>query len=112
MAELNTTRGTTVILTTHDMDDLERLASRLILIDHGSVVYDGDLTTLENRYAPYREVVVQPTDPALAEQIQVAGTLQARVTDGKAWLRFDPEEIGVVEVIGAVLTDHQVPGSS
>ena len=68
LAELNTERGTTVILTTHDMDDLERLASRLILIDHGSVVYDGDLTTLKSRYAPYREVVVQPTDPTLAEQ--------------------------------------------
>jgi ABC-2 type transport system ATP-binding protein len=90
------------------MDDLERLASRLILIDHGSVVYDGDLTTLKNRYAPYREVVVQPTDPALAEQIQIGGTQQARVTDGKAWLRFNPEVIGVADVIGAVLADYQV----
>ena len=108
LAELNTTRGTTVILTTHDMDDLERLASRLILIDHGSVVYDGDLTALKNRYAPYREVVVQPTDPTLAERIRVGGTQQARVTDGKAWLRFNPEEIGVAEVIGAVLADYQV----
>lgn len=108
LAELNGKRGTTVILTTHDMDDLERLASRLILIDHGSVVYDGDLATLKNRYAPYREVVVQPTDPTLAERIQVGGTQQVRVADGKAWLRFNPEEIGVAEVIGAVLADYQV----
>jgi ABC-2 type transport system ATP-binding protein len=108
LAELNTERGTTVILTTHDMDDLERLASRLILIDHGSVVYDGDLTTLKARYAPYREVVVQPTDPTRADRVTVAGAQQARVEDGKVWLRFDPDEIGVAEVIGAVLASHQV----
>ena len=63
---------------------------------------------MKNHYAPYREVVVQPTDPTLAEQIRVGGTQQARVTDGKAWLRFNPEEIGVAEVIGAVLADYQV----
>jgi ABC-2 type transport system ATP-binding protein len=108
LAALNAERGTTVILTTHDMDDLERLASRLILIDHGTVVYDGDLNTLKNRYAPYREVVVQPTDPAVADQVCVAGTQQARVAVGKVWLRFNPGEIGVAEVIGAVLADYQV----
>jgi ABC-2 type transport system ATP-binding protein len=108
LAELNVERGTTVILTTHDLDDLERLASRLILIDHGSVVYDGDLTTLKTRYAPYREVVVQPTDPTQADRVRVAGTQQARVEEGRAWLRFNPDDIGVAEVIGAVLARHQV----
>ena len=108
MAELNVERGTTVILTTHDLDDLERLASRLILIDHGSVVYDGDLGSLKTRYAPYREVVVHPTDPTQADRVSVAGTQQARVEDGKVWLRFNPDEIGVAEVIGAVLARHQV----
>ena len=108
LAELNAQRDTTIILTTHDLDDLERLASRLILIDHGQLVYDGGLTTLKSRYAPYREVVVQPTDPSLAAQLQVPGTQQARVDDGKVWLRFNPDQMPVATVIGAVLANYQV----
>ena len=108
LAELNSRHRTTIILTTHDLDDLERLASRLILIDHGQVVYDGDLATLKSRYAPYREVVVQPSDPAQASELVVPGTSAARVEDGKVWLRFDPEEQPVAAVIGAVLADYQV----
>lgn len=96
------------VSTTHDLDDLERLASRLILIDHGRVVYDGDLPTLKTRYAPYREVVVQPADPTQADRLSVPGAEPARVEDGKVWLRFNPDEQSVAEVIGAVLADYQV----
>lgn len=63
---LNAERGTTVIMITHEWTT-RTMTSRLILVDHGTVVYDVNLTTLQARYAPYREVVVQPTDPALAE---------------------------------------------
>ena len=108
LAELNTQRGTTIILTTHDLDDLERLASRLMLIDHGQLVYDGALTTLKTRYAPYRDVVVQPTDPATAEHLRIPGTHPARVEDGKVWLRFNPDQMPVATVIGQVLADYQV----
>ncbi len=108
LAELNTQRGTTIILTTHDLDDLERLATRLMLIDHGQLVYDGDLTTLKTRYAPYRDVVVQPTDPATAEHLRIPGTHPARVEDGKVWLRFNPDQLPVATVIGQVLADYQV----
>lgn len=108
LAELNSARRTTIILTTHDLDDLERLATRLILIDHGQVVYDGDLATLKTRYAPYRDVVVQPSDPTQARDLTVLGTDVARVEDGKVWLRFNPDQQPVAAVVGAVLADYEV----
>ena len=42
LAEINRERGVTVLLTTHDLADIERLCSRLLIIDHGRVIYDGD----------------------------------------------------------------------
>ncbi len=44
--ELNTSMGTTILLTTHDIGDIERLCSRVVAIDHGHVTYDGNLDGL------------------------------------------------------------------
>ncbi|WP_231618970.1 ABC transporter ATP-binding protein [Nonomuraea sp. SBT364] len=65
IANLNADTGTTVILTTHDIADVERLCRRAVIIDEGRVAYDGDLDALRRRYLPYRElaVIVQPPLP-------------------------------------------------
>ena len=47
LAEINRERGVTVLLTTHDLGDIERLCDRLLVIDHGRVIYDGTLDELK-----------------------------------------------------------------
>jgi ABC-2 type transport system ATP-binding protein len=49
LRDLNRERGVTVLLTTHDMSDVERLCSRLIIIDHGHLLYDGGLDAMRER---------------------------------------------------------------
>src|SRR5713226_8320911 len=46
----NRERGVTVLLTTHDLADIERLSSRILIIDHGKLIYDGDVDALKARY--------------------------------------------------------------
>ena len=46
LSELNRRTGTTIMLTTHDVDDIERLCSRVVVIDHGRIGYDGPLAEL------------------------------------------------------------------
>jgi len=60
--EINRTRQTTVVLTTHDLDDVERLCRRIVIIDHGRVVFDGETQDLRHRFAPHRllDIVVEP----------------------------------------------------
>ncbi len=62
IAEVNRERGTTVILTTHDLADVERLARRIILIDDGRVIYDGSLERLREEYGTHRTLVVTLAD--------------------------------------------------
>ena len=57
LKDINRERNTTVILTTHDMDDIEEICSRLILIDEGKKIYDGTLHEFKERYAD--DIVIQ-----------------------------------------------------
>ncbi|WP_433265580.1 ABC transporter ATP-binding protein [Actinosynnema sp. CS-041913] len=66
LVDLNTSRGTTLLLTTHDLDDIERLCPRLVVIDRGTVLADGPLEELRAEVAPERVLVVdleKPADP-------------------------------------------------
>ncbi|MFD3975265.1 ATP-binding cassette domain-containing protein [Streptomyces cyaneofuscatus] len=103
VGELNRESGTTVVLTTHDLDDVEELCDRIILIDHGKVAYDGAVDELKARYAPHRELVVQTDGLESVEGAEVV-----RREDGKVWLRFDPVRTPPAELVAAVLERHRV----
>ncbi|MGH7747813.1 MAG: ABC transporter ATP-binding protein, partial [Candidatus Dormibacteria bacterium] len=66
LAELNASRGTTLVLTTHDLDDIERLCRRMMVIDHGRVLADGPLAELREEVSPERTLVVDLERPAPA----------------------------------------------
>ncbi len=57
--DINATRQTTIILTTHDLGDIEELCSRLIIINQGIIIEDGSLKELIDRIAPYRQLIVE-----------------------------------------------------
>ena len=56
IVELNRTRQVTVMLTSHDMDELEQLAGRIVLIDRGHIAFDGDFDQLRRRFADRRRL--------------------------------------------------------
>lgn len=60
--KLNKEKKTTIILTTHDMSDIEALAKRIILIGKGSILYDGSLNNLKSKYASNKKVIVKTND--------------------------------------------------
>jgi ABC-2 type transport system ATP-binding protein len=72
LAELGERGDSTLILTTHDLADIERLCRRLVIIDHGRVVHDGTADELHARYGSRRRVVVDLDEP-LAEPVRLPG---------------------------------------
>lgn len=56
--EINTQRGVTVILTTHDLGDVEKLCKRVLMIDQGKLLFDGPLSELQARFGGERELIV------------------------------------------------------
>lgn len=102
VAQTNRQQGTTIILTTHDMDDVERLCHRVIIIDHGRLLYEGDLESLKRRYTPHRELVVRPASPTDLAQITSPSVESVRIMDDTVVLRFDPDVIAAPALINDV----------
>lgn len=75
LAEVNRARDTTIIVTSHDMDDIEALCSRVVIVDHGRVAYDGGLASLVQATRPRKIVHALYAEPVDREQL-------ARLADG------------------------------
>jgi ABC-2 type transport system ATP-binding protein len=107
LQQLNRERGVTVILTTHDLGDIERLCRRIILIDHGQVLYDGALESLRNRLGRWRTLVIDLNEDVDENQLRFANAELTQREGPRIWLRFDREQISAAALIAAVAA--QVP---
>ena len=100
LTEVNRERGVTILLTTHDLDDVERLCSRLVVIDHGRIVHDATLDEVKARFAPHRTVIVDLAAPG--PPLSVPGAEVVKVDGVRQWLRFHRDEVTAAAVIAGV----------
>jgi ABC-2 type transport system ATP-binding protein len=82
LTDLRDRGDTTVVLTTHDLADIERLCKRLVVIDHGRVVHDGTLAALHERYGSRRRVRVELDEPLTAPLILPGVIVESSSPDG------------------------------
>lgn len=94
---INKERGVTVILTTHDMNDIEALASRIILIGNGSVLYDGRLNELRARFGTHKTVTIDYRETN--RPIAIPGVSLLSQTPNRAVLSVDMERTQISGVI-------------
>jgi ABC-2 type transport system ATP-binding protein len=100
LTRINSERGVTVLLTTHDLADIERLCSRILMIDHGKLIYDGTVEDLLERYGGERTLVVDLQEPA--EPLDVPGARVVRVDGPRQWLRFRRGDVSAAQLTAAV----------
>ena len=102
----NEERGLTVILTTHDMDDIEALCTRVMVIGEGRILSDGTLEELRGRVTLERRLVIDLVD----QNVRISDP-DATVThrDGqRVHLSFDPEVVSAAELISRITASHGV----
>ena len=86
LIEINRERGVTVLLTTHDLGDIERLCRRLLVIDHGSLIWDGQIDDLKERYGAERLLIVDLEEAV--PPLEIEGARVEKVDGPRQWLRF------------------------
>jgi len=103
IAGVNAERGTTFILTTHDLADVERLCRRIVLIDKGTLIYDGEIDRIKERYGTHRTLVVELGE--YYTEIAVEGAQLESREGSVARLKFDRRAISAEALIRR-LTEH------
>jgi len=111
LKEVNRTERTTVLLTTHDLSDIEELCRRIIIIDKGKILFDGQLAEMKDRLAKYNQVKFFLKDRAqVAKLSQVAsdGISCERVDELTYLMRFDRGKHSNAEVIRNLVNTLEV----
>jgi ABC-2 type transport system ATP-binding protein len=103
---LSVERGVTTILTTHDMDDIEALCTRVLVIHQGSILLDGSLSALRERVSPERRLIVDLADDSNGVNHPLAETV--RQEGGRAVLRFDPRRVPAARIVGEIAARYAV----
>jgi ABC-2 type transport system ATP-binding protein len=104
--QMNRERQVTVILTTHDMDDIEALCSRLMVIGKGTILFDGTIGQLRNNLAPERVVKVEFREPP--HHLDFPPAVLAGHNGRTAEYRINPLKTSAIELIAAVSASNPV----
>ena len=95
-------QGTTLLLTTHDMSDIERLCDRVLVVDQGRLAYDGTLRSLAERVALRRILVVDLAAPRPPLVVAGAEHVGSELDGLRQRLAFAPEQTTAARVLAAV----------
>lgn len=102
----NREHGTTILLTTHDLSDVEKLCERVMIIDHGRMLYDGGLATLRDKFGGKRELVVD-----FAEQYKSVEVEGAELVARDGWrvtYQFERGSIAASDLIGRLSARYRI----
>ena len=107
--ETNRDRKTTIILTTHDMTDVEQLASRVMVINHGQMIYDGGLNGLQQKYRDSRTVVFIQKEKLQQDSFITVGEQKLELVPNENGFSVKvPIAVPIGEVIAQVMEKYAV----
>lgn len=130
VGSLNREKGTTIILTTHDMGDVDALCKRIVIIDKGKMIYDNDIEHLRKFFGAYRTIRIQFHrcaedfgDEVRKKQAQEVETwLRLRFPDSKSlavlvednWIQIliNEDEVRMMEAVNCIQENRQIADMS
>ncbi|MED0675436.1 ATP-binding cassette domain-containing protein [Aneurinibacillus thermoaerophilus] len=112
LKEINQKYGTTILLTTHDLSDIEALSSRVIMLDNGKIIYDGGLNELRTTWGNEKKVMIEFTKPAdLNELKRLMGSLPVtwqKENDLRFRAVFEEEDLAVSDLLARIISRYEV----
>ena len=104
--KINKEKKVTIMLTTHDMTDIDKLAKRIILIGKGQILYDGSLDTLKSKYGSYKSITVITKE--LIKEIKLKGIISKKKIDGGYNFIIDSNLITISKFINYLSNKYSI----
>ncbi|RJX37531.1 ATP-binding cassette domain-containing protein [Paenibacillus pinisoli] len=110
--EINKVRQTTVVLTTHDMDDVEKLCSRVIVIDHGQIMYDGNISHLKDKYGSDEIITIEPEHNhdliSLRDKLLSLNVMDTKIKDLKLQITYNKGDINSMQILSKIMSESSI----
>jgi ABC-2 type transport system ATP-binding protein len=113
--QINKIYGTTIILTTHDLSDIEELCNRIIIIDNGAKIYDGSLSEIKEKYGYMTTIILQTKQSENMKELKITSEfnlsdedLNTSAEEGKYIINFNKNKISSTEVMSYVMKELNV----
>ena len=103
---LNKEHKVTILLTTHDMDDIEALCKRVIVLNEGKIFLDGSLSSLRKKISPERRLILELINEH--DTVSDPQATFAHQEGHRVFLRFDPTLCSPPELIARILSKHAI----
>ena len=102
--DINQEKKTTVILTTHDLKDIEDVCNRIILLDNGKIIYDGEKQKFKDTYGKYiiAEFITTNKKEKIKDELKLNNMEVMEETKNKLKIKFSHEETTIVKVMNEV----------
>ncbi len=115
ITQINEQEKTTIILTTHDLNDIESLCKRIVMIDKGKIMYDGSLTQMKTQFGKYREVNISLFNNEQLEKLNFIANFKVENDDikvnknkEKITVTFNAEKISISDMLSYILANVSV----
>ena len=107
--ELNKKYNITVILTTHDMKDIEELCSRIIIIDKGKILYDGKLTDIKYRFGNTKTIYI-PSNITIDEMAlrEKFGEVTVEAADDRQAIKFSQNDVDLDDMLLYLINNYHI----
>jgi ABC-2 type transport system ATP-binding protein len=111
--KINEDFGTTIILTTHDLNDIEELCNRIIIIDSGKLIYDGGLQEIKELYGYMTNIEVQLKSEINLREVDFIKdfdkeNINMNIKENKLMITFNKNNVSTTDIIGGLMAKFEV----
>ena len=108
--QIHETYNTTIVLTTHNMDDITDLCERVIILDEGSILYDGPIKTIKSKFGDIRHISFYSSEGIILDELKSQLGKHCEVSQDKGYIHvsFDIAKIGINQVLKLILDQYKI----
>lgn len=107
LIEINRDKETTIILTTHDMDDIEELCQRIIILDQGNIVFDDHISKLKAEYGKERVIEIE-FHKHYQNLDKITGITTFKSEENKKWIKFRNDKYTAASIISNIAENYNI----